>query len=210
METIELVRDFVNTRDLLEDSEELGTPADLASWLEAHGLARAGCRAHPRRTCAARSSCARHCGCSCSRNNGLDVPEDEAYEVLARRRAPRPGRAGVRGARGASSFPRRTGSTAVSAASLPPCTAPWPTARGSGSRPAGRPTASGRSSTRRATTRARGARWPRAATARRRAPSASGTARAGSAHGDVRVGGRAAELVVLPLRDVRPDDVRRC
>ena len=28
------------------------------------------------------------------------------------------------------------------------------------------------------------------------------------AHGDVRVGGRAAELVVLPLRDVRPDEVR--
>ena len=39
MHGTELVRDFVNTRELLETSEELGSPAALAGWLAANGLA---------------------------------------------------------------------------------------------------------------------------------------------------------------------------
>ena len=39
MTATELVRDFVNTRELLEESEELATPADLAGWLAASELA---------------------------------------------------------------------------------------------------------------------------------------------------------------------------
>ena len=35
----ELIRDFVNTRDLLEDEEKLGTPGELAAWLESRTLA---------------------------------------------------------------------------------------------------------------------------------------------------------------------------
>ena len=34
----ELVRDFVNTRDLLDGVEELATPAALAGWLGVHAL----------------------------------------------------------------------------------------------------------------------------------------------------------------------------
>ncbi len=34
----ELVRDFVNTRDLLDGIEELAAPDALASWLGAHEL----------------------------------------------------------------------------------------------------------------------------------------------------------------------------
>jgi predicted RNA-binding Zn ribbon-like protein len=34
----ELIRDFVNTRDLLDGIEELATPATLATWLGAHEL----------------------------------------------------------------------------------------------------------------------------------------------------------------------------
>lgn len=36
----ELVRDFVNTRDLLDGIEELATPSALAAWFEAHELGR--------------------------------------------------------------------------------------------------------------------------------------------------------------------------
>ncbi len=88
METIELVRDFVNTRELLEDSEELGTPADLAAWLEARGLVAPGVGASAkdlRRALEVREALRR----LLLAHNGLDVPEDEAYEVLrgAARRA---------------------------------------------------------------------------------------------------------------------------
>jgi predicted RNA-binding Zn ribbon-like protein len=38
--TTELVRDFVNTRDLLEEEEKLGSPEDLVGWLEEHALTR--------------------------------------------------------------------------------------------------------------------------------------------------------------------------
>ena len=34
----ELIKDFVNTRDLLDDEEALATPAALGSWCAAHGL----------------------------------------------------------------------------------------------------------------------------------------------------------------------------
>lgn len=42
---LELVRSFVNTRDIDEDVEELGSPAALADWLTAHGLLEPGGRA---------------------------------------------------------------------------------------------------------------------------------------------------------------------
>jgi predicted RNA-binding Zn ribbon-like protein len=35
---LELVRSFVNTRDVDDDVEELGSPAALVDWLTAHGL----------------------------------------------------------------------------------------------------------------------------------------------------------------------------
>ena len=45
MVTTELIRDFVNTRDELDDEEALASPSDLACWLESNGLAREGVRA---------------------------------------------------------------------------------------------------------------------------------------------------------------------
>ena len=41
----ELIRDFVNTRDLLDGVEELATPAEVGSWLVSHGLAAGGTEA---------------------------------------------------------------------------------------------------------------------------------------------------------------------
>ena len=38
MTATELIRDFVNTRELLEDEEKLGTPGELAAWLESRTL----------------------------------------------------------------------------------------------------------------------------------------------------------------------------
>jgi len=43
----ELIRDFVNTRDLLEDGEALSTPAALEEWSDLHGLSRGALRASP-------------------------------------------------------------------------------------------------------------------------------------------------------------------
>jgi predicted RNA-binding Zn ribbon-like protein len=42
MTATELVRDFVNTRELLDESEELASPAALADWLAASELAASG------------------------------------------------------------------------------------------------------------------------------------------------------------------------
>jgi predicted RNA-binding Zn ribbon-like protein len=36
----ELIRDFVNTRDLLDEKEELGSPDVLTAWLDGHALMR--------------------------------------------------------------------------------------------------------------------------------------------------------------------------
>ena len=41
----ELIRDFVNTRDLLEDGEALTSPVALVDWCESHGLTRGPLRA---------------------------------------------------------------------------------------------------------------------------------------------------------------------
>jgi predicted RNA-binding Zn ribbon-like protein len=35
---LELVRDFINTRDVLPDTDKIGDPASLASWLAEHHL----------------------------------------------------------------------------------------------------------------------------------------------------------------------------
>lgn len=40
MTTTELIRDFVNTRDLLDDKEKLSSPAELAAWLGEQALVR--------------------------------------------------------------------------------------------------------------------------------------------------------------------------
>jgi predicted RNA-binding Zn ribbon-like protein len=47
MTDTELVRDFVNTRDLLDQGEELGTPEELAAWLQGYGLLRGEAAAAP-------------------------------------------------------------------------------------------------------------------------------------------------------------------
>jgi len=38
--TTELIRDFVNTRDLLDDKEQLSSPAELVAWLSVNALTR--------------------------------------------------------------------------------------------------------------------------------------------------------------------------
>jgi len=43
----ELIRDFVNTRDLLDGEEHLGTPEELDGWLETHSLSRGDAKATP-------------------------------------------------------------------------------------------------------------------------------------------------------------------
>ena len=40
MSDAELIREFVNTRDILDDKEQLTGPPELATWLEANGLLR--------------------------------------------------------------------------------------------------------------------------------------------------------------------------
>ena len=44
---LELVGEFVNTRDFDEDVDRLATPRELADWLTGHGLARTGLEARP-------------------------------------------------------------------------------------------------------------------------------------------------------------------
>ena len=39
---LDLVRDFVNTKDLEDGTDELTSPAELADWLAVSGLAHAG------------------------------------------------------------------------------------------------------------------------------------------------------------------------
>src|SRR5262249_21903210 len=88
MQTTELIRDFVNTRELLEDTEELGSPADLAAWLEGRSLPAPG--VGPSESDLLRALEVREALRSLLlANNGLDVPEGEAYDVLrgAARRA---------------------------------------------------------------------------------------------------------------------------
>jgi predicted RNA-binding Zn ribbon-like protein len=88
MQTTELIRDFVNTRELLDGSEELAAPADVAAWLAGRGLLAPGVAASPtdlRRALELREALR----CLLLANNGLDVPRGGAYGVLreAARRA---------------------------------------------------------------------------------------------------------------------------
>ena len=69
MTATELVRDFVNTRELLDESEELATPADLAGWLAASELA-AGSLAPRRGRPASRRRAARGAAPAPAREHG--------------------------------------------------------------------------------------------------------------------------------------------
>jgi predicted RNA-binding Zn ribbon-like protein len=83
MQTAELIRDFVNTRELLVDEEELRTPADLGAWLERRGLLESGVNPSVedlRRALDLREALR----LLLLGNNGLGVPRDDAYEVLGR------------------------------------------------------------------------------------------------------------------------------
>ena len=84
MVTTELIRDFVNTRDELDDKEALASPHDLTDWLESNGLARGGLKATARDLQQAIDvrEALRHLLLV---NTGVDKDEDEtqaAFEVL--------------------------------------------------------------------------------------------------------------------------------
>jgi predicted RNA-binding Zn ribbon-like protein len=88
MSGTELVRDFVNTKELLEGVELLGSPEELAAWLEARGLTRGT-------VSATRSEWARAIELREALrqillgNNGVEVAEEQAFGVVdsAARRA---------------------------------------------------------------------------------------------------------------------------
>ena len=80
---MELIREFVNTREVLAEREELPTPLDLAAWLEERGLVETGSEASAadlRHALELREALR----LLLLGNNGVDVPLDEAYGVLAR------------------------------------------------------------------------------------------------------------------------------
>jgi predicted RNA-binding Zn ribbon-like protein len=79
----ELIRDFVNTRDLLDGIEELGSPGELVSWLESHGLTRGPVTATAgdlRRALELREALRR----TLLANTGLDVDREAAFAVVDR------------------------------------------------------------------------------------------------------------------------------
>jgi predicted RNA-binding Zn ribbon-like protein len=79
----ELVRDFVNTRELLEASEELDSPAALAGWLAASGLATASLAASEldlRRAVELREALRQ----LLLANTGVAIDADAAFAVLDR------------------------------------------------------------------------------------------------------------------------------
>ncbi len=81
MQTTELIREFVNTRELLDESEALGSPHDLSAWLREHGLVASGVEAAPDdlgRAIELREALRR----LLLGNNGLDIDRAEAYGVL--------------------------------------------------------------------------------------------------------------------------------
>ncbi len=83
MDETELIRDFVNTRDLLDGIEELGSPGELVAWLEARGLTRGTVTAtvaDQRRAVELREALRR----VLLANTGLEVDRDAAFAVVDR------------------------------------------------------------------------------------------------------------------------------
>jgi predicted RNA-binding Zn ribbon-like protein len=81
MGSTDLIRDFVNTRDLLEAGEALATPAELAAWCVEHGLAEPTARATAadlRRAIELREALRR----LLRANNGVEVDTAGAFSVL--------------------------------------------------------------------------------------------------------------------------------
>jgi predicted RNA-binding Zn ribbon-like protein len=79
----ELIRDFVNTRDLLENEEQLGTPDALVDWLEGQALIRGGVKATPadlRRAIELREALRQ----LLLEHTGVEVDRDSASGVLDR------------------------------------------------------------------------------------------------------------------------------
>jgi predicted RNA-binding Zn ribbon-like protein len=79
----ELIRDFVNTWDILDGVEELGTLAELTAWLDGHGLVRGDAHATAsdlRRAVELREALRR----LLLANTGLEVDTPSAFAVLDR------------------------------------------------------------------------------------------------------------------------------
>jgi predicted RNA-binding Zn ribbon-like protein len=81
-EQLELIREFVNTLDIEEHTDELGDPAAAASWLRSHGLAGGGrlTREELRRLIAVREAIRE----LLLANNSGDPPPGGALEALNR------------------------------------------------------------------------------------------------------------------------------
>ena len=83
MTATELLRDFVNTRDLDEATDEIASPAELAAWLEGHGLA--GGRLVPAAADVGRAAELREALRQLLlANTGLEVDGESAFAVLDR------------------------------------------------------------------------------------------------------------------------------
>lgn len=83
MVATELIRDFVNTRDLLDDGEELGSPAQLVEWLGERELTRGEVRATPgdlRRATGLREALRQ----LLLGNTGVQVEQEAAFDVIDR------------------------------------------------------------------------------------------------------------------------------
>ncbi len=81
MSDTELIRDFVNTRELLENVEELASPAALETWLQAHELLRERVAATPaelRQALKLREALRQ----ILLANTGLEIDTHEHFEVV--------------------------------------------------------------------------------------------------------------------------------
>ena len=175
---LELVAEFVNTRDLDEDVDGLATPAELADWLTGHGLAAPGLEvraADLRRAVELREALR----AALLANNEGEPVADDALAALNRSGPARPaGRTrSAPTARRRSSRCRAT-STARSRACSRSSTTPVRPAPGRASKCAAATPAGGPSTTSPRTAPGTGAAWTSAAARRRRAATGGGGKRA--------------------------------
>ena len=193
----ELVRDFVNTRELLDPIELFGSPEELGAWLSSNGLAPEGCETGCGRSSArgratrgpAPDSALEHRGRGRHRGRVLGarhrrVAGADRASLLRSRERPRSRR--PRGRRSARADrdrgARRDGRRLVEPAQGVPGLGLRVGVHRHREEPLAAVVLDGV------------VRQPREGARLPRAPPAL----SGSAHGDVRVGGRAAELVVTP------------